>query len=362
MKIIMQKDNRFWSGNTEGDTIHTEHGTINGKMTQRSKICKPRNTGRSNATTGAQQAEKELLSTAKKKYDKGYDLISPESLPGFEREFIPIRPMLAQTFSAKLINQFPDTVFIQPKLDGVRCIIFKSKETGKIILHSRQGKAFNLPHITDELEDLFNFSPDIILDGELYIHNHEFQDIISLVKKDQERTAQIEYHIYDLVQTNMIFTARVVWMDAIFAHIDSNKIKRVSTLLMNQTSIPIYVQLHIEQGYEGTMIRNPDSHYKIDKRSKDLLKHKEFEDAEFTIIGGEKESLQDGTEGVVYTVKNIRDNIQFNVRPKGNMASRAKALLSLEDDIGKQITVRYQGVSTNGVPRFPVAIGVRDYE
>jgi DNA ligase-1 len=92
-----------------------------------------------------------------------------------------IKPMLAHKFDESRVD-FSEPVYIQPKLDGVRCVFTKDGA------FSRTGKQFmNVRHIEMALQPLFNTSPHMILDGELYNHKlkHDFEKIISLVRKQK---------------------------------------------------------------------------------------------------------------------------------------------------------------------------------
>ena len=73
--------------------------------------------------------------------------------------------------------------YIQPKLDGVRCLFTKDGA------FSRAGNQFmNVEHIEKDLKPVFNKYPNLILDGELYNHGlkDDFNKIISLVKKKNQ--------------------------------------------------------------------------------------------------------------------------------------------------------------------------------
>ena len=86
-----------------------------------------------------------------------------------------IKPMLAHKVNNNKIDWSED-VFIQPKLDGVRCIFTKYGA------YSRTGKKFyNLRHVELELKDFFIKNPFAVLDGELYNHDlrDDFEQIIS---------------------------------------------------------------------------------------------------------------------------------------------------------------------------------------
>ena len=90
-----------------------------------------------------------------------------------------IKPMLAYKVGKKEID-WSEKTFIQPKLDGVRCIFTKDGA------YSRTGKEFkNVAHIEEDLKDFFDKYPDTVLDGELYNHDlkKDFEKIISLVRQ-----------------------------------------------------------------------------------------------------------------------------------------------------------------------------------
>ena len=94
------------------------------------------------------------------------------------------KPMLAYPVSDKPIN-YDGKVFMQPKLDGVRCLIQYDKKTG-VTAWSRTGKQWqNIHHITSSLEQWFQSNQTTVLDGELYNHDlrDDFETIISLVRR-----------------------------------------------------------------------------------------------------------------------------------------------------------------------------------
>ena len=108
------------------------------------------------------------------------------------------------------------------------------------------------------------------------------------------------------------------------------------------------------------MVRNQNSLYKYKHRSYDLQKVKRFLDDEFKIIGG-----KDGTgreTGLVIFRCSTPNGLEFDVRPRGTHEERAVIFKNLADYIGKHLTVRYQELTDDGRPRFPVGIAVRDYE
>merc|ERR1711965_91358 len=110
------------------------------------------------------------------------------------------KPMLAHKFDINRVD-YSQPVYIQPKLDGIRCLFTANGA------FSRNKKQFmNLKHIEMALKPFFAEQPDVVLDGELYNHKlkRDFEKIISLVRKqkptDEDRLdAQhlVQVHIYD---------------------------------------------------------------------------------------------------------------------------------------------------------------------
>ena len=151
------------------------------------------------------------------------------------------KPMLAYPVSAKPID-YSKPVFIQPKLDGVRCLI--QYDAGNVVAYSRTGKEWkNIDHILFNLVPFFRKYPNVILDGELYNHDlkDDFEKIISLVRKtkptDEDRvesSKMVQFHCYDIVNEDWTFEDRDLFINENFPSIPS---KVVDSLFSNlQTS------------------------------------------------------------------------------------------------------------------------------
>ena len=131
------------------------------------------------------------------------------------------KPMLAYPVSAKPIDYSKPT-FIQPKLDGVRCVI-QCDDDGYVTAYSRTGKIWrNIDHILQELVPFFQKYPDIILDGELYNHDlrNNFEKIISLVRKTKptnehrlESKEMVQFHCYDIIDEELPFDQRIKFVN-----------------------------------------------------------------------------------------------------------------------------------------------------
>jgi len=100
--------------------------------------------------------------------------------------------------------------------------------------------------------------------------------------------------------------------------------------------------------------------YNVGNRSADLLKMKEFQDDEFEITGFYEG--EGGEKGLVLWKCKTKDDKEFGCRPQGTHEDRRELFKHGADYVGKMLTVRYQELTKDGIPRFPIGIAVRDYE
>jgi len=366
MKItLFKKDKKGriqqWSVETENGKTRTIEGFVDGKLTTSEwTLCVAKNIGKKHATTPEEQAISEATAKATKKREQGYyDNIEDA---GKGKTFI--SPMLAHQFKdygAEII--FSHETHCQPKLDGIRCIATRNG------LFSRQGKElFAAQHLIDSAMVILNAHPEIIaLDGELYNHSlkHDFNKITSLVKKQnltptdlEQSRAFIQYHVYDLVADNITFTER----NAILQHfIDLPYIHIVETFKVTGADVldELYAKF-LADGYEGQMIRVSNSKYEYN-RTKSLLKRKEFQDAECVVV--DIIEGQGNRSGMAGNVRCIHPNGNtFDANIKGGFDFYKEILLNKDKYIGKKATIKYQNLTPDGNPRFPVMVCFRDYE
>lgn len=337
--------------------IEVTHGQQDGKMTvSYKKILEGKNIGRSNETTPADQAVLEAESQWKKQLDKNYR----ESVEELESSLF-LLPMLAHNYEKRGKEiRFPACV--QPKLDGVRALAHKVDEN-TIRFTSRRAKEFDtLDHLKPILLDMMEVGD--IFDGELFTDKLTFQEIVSAVKRKSELTDLVEYHVYDMVDLEKTFAERrSTLLSRFFMYIpeghDFLSIKPVKTWgVYSEDDIRRIHAEFTEMGYEGTMIRNIDGKYLLEHRSVDLQKFKDFEDAEFEIIGGVQGIGKSEGQCIFHCL--AENGKVFAVRCRGTDEYRKYQWEHLEEFIGKPLTVRFQGRTDEGVPRFPVGIAVRE--
>ena len=122
-----------------------------------------------------------------------------------------------------------------------------------------------------------------------------------------------------------------------------------------------FLDKYTKEGYEGVIIRNKKGKYAENARSNHLQKLKKFIDEEFEII--DYTTPTTGKEvGCVVWICKTKDGKKFNVRPSGNYDERKKQYKNGKKYIGKMLTVKYQELTNDQVPRFPVGLAIRDYE
>ena len=277
-----------------------------------------------------------------------------------------IQPMLAHKFDRSRVD-FTRPVYIQAKLDGVRCVFTKYGA------FSRNNKRFmNIDHIEKALKPFFAEQPDVILDGELYNHElkNDFEKIISLVRKQKptdedklEAKNLVQFHVYDYFdgivydnyQTRMQLLAKAGFYDA--------QIKHVPALLVDSYN---YARVQHEEflslGYEGSIIRNGDGIYKHG-RSYDLMKFKDFSDTEATIIDYVTgKGKRTGTLGKF--IMQDDDGVVFGCPPgKGYSYKDLKIMLKNVDSyIGKRATFTYFQRTKANSYRHPLFKCIRNYE
>jgi len=343
---------RVWRVWTEGASILSEHGTLEGKMQIDEKIAKPKNVGRANETTPAQQAVSQAESMWKKKLDKGY-------FPSIEeakttKVFL---PMLASKFEDKKHNlTYPCDV--QPKLDGVRCLAFW--EGDKVKLLSRGGKEYNVPHLKKELERVLTDKTQV-LDGEIYIHGASLQEVNRLVKKNRPESVNLQYWIYD----TFLIDGEVEWwhtrlsdLEMFFENYEGSILEQTTTTTAQDEARVYELQgIYVEAGFEGAIVREGSAPYALGNRSSKLLKVKSFKDEEFPIVGfGEGEGR---FESCVIWVCQTPEGKTFKVVPKGTIEQKKKWFSEAEKYIDQYLKVKFFSYTEDNLPQFPVGLDIR---
>jgi DNA ligase-1 len=352
--------------------IMIRHGQLGGKIQESPEtIREGKNVGRANETTPYEQALLEAESKWKKQHDKNYTEKVPELVEGTTEPVASsvgpgkLLPMLAQKYNERA-KYLVWPAYIQPKLNGVRCLV--QRKGNKIFFWSRKAKQYKNFNLYMEKEFLSFMKDGDILDGEMYNHRDlTFQELMSLIK--DEKTPDIEalkkyvkFWCYDHPTVEKLgFADRYVqWRIAL--PMGLNYLRLVETIKIME---PKYVDaIHNEYtvaGYEGSIIRSGgDEPYKFQYRDNQIQKNKDFLDAEFKIVGCKEGAGKDEGKAIFRCI--TKSSKEFDVRCKGSDEARIEQWKNRKSYIGKELTVKYQTLSDDGIPIFPVGIAVRDYE
>lgn len=337
---------------TEGADLIQESGLVDGEKVEHRSTCTAKNIGKSNETTPEEQARFEAQSKIETKMSTGYFSTPEEAEEKGGKDHM--LPMLAKSYDkvAAKIN-WSGEVFIQPKLDGMRCMAII--ENGTVTLLSRKGKVIDtMQHIIDAI--LAAGVTDGVLDGELYAHGKNFQENMRLIKKHRPgETEKVVYHVYDTV-TEDRYGVRHTSITSILR--ESNQSIEVieNYLIKDEASINDHHSRFLGAGYEGSIIRHSDMGYDVNKRSNSLLKYKDFHDITckvVDIIPSEKRP----EHGVAVCA--LDNGEQFKCGMKFSHDERREILANKNTFIGKWAEVRFFEYSEDGIPRFPVCVGFR---
>lgn len=378
-----------WDKDLNGYVIRRFTSQYGGKITTQPIILVDKGKGIGKARrTVSEQAKLEYDSRVNKYMDKGYKKL-PKSIDLYTKEeldaLLPeettdsegnLKPMLAKDFhdvaTSVLEKQW---WYASRKIDGVRCLMFV--KDGEIHTSSRGGKNYDSStyHITcnQKLKKFMLDNPTLILDGELYIHGYSLQTLSGLarLKKETDKCDELQYYIYDVVDTNKTFEERLEILDHIKDELqldfDPNKTFEDGDLqiqMVPHVKVEGWVQIkkthdsYVKEGFEGAVIRRPDKKYGVNKRTNDMVKVKEYQDREFKIIGF-SEGLR--PEDMVFVCV-TEDGKEFEAKPVGPRELKHEYLERIDEIIGKMATVKYFSFSDGGTPTQPVLKCIRDYE
>jgi DNA ligase-1 len=324
----------------------TISGLLNGnKITSSWTYCPPRS-----QDTAADQAYFNAESLRNKKLKMDYK----ESVNDIDEP----RHSFIKSMNAQPYVGWEGPCYVQPKLDGMRCLANKNGLWSRL-----NNRIISVPHIEGALKEFFNTWPHIVLDGELYNHElyDDFNTIMSLTKKtkpsmeDLDRSRRlIEYWIFDMFDMDnpkLTFSKRWGWLiKELFGAIDEPIVKVLTQRITSEEQLSINFMELLQNGYEGQMVRY-DMPYD-QKRSSYLLKRKEMQDEEFRLIDIE-EGQGNWTGYAKIAICETIDGKQFGAGISGTQEFNAKLLR--EKKKYQAVTIKYQALTPDGVPRFGIA-------
>ena len=365
---LYQKDQtgkiRYWYMQQEGCGYRSVAGILGREDTSEQisewTYVEGKNIGKVNETTPTEQAFLVISSIYRIRKEQGY----AEDLKDAGKKFF--QPMLAAKYfglKKKQVDEiFKDNVYIQPKLDGIRCIVTKDG------MFSRHGKEIiSAPHIRRSLEGVFEQYPDLILDGELYNHdlNEDFNQIISLARKtkpteeDLRMSEQkIQYWIYDLPSCPEDFHTRNWELTKIWVENEDAFNKYCVCVethsVFSDEEVQHRLEDYLDHGYEGAIVRLNKPYE--NKRTNSLLKVKKFEDEEFTILDIEegRGNLAGKAGRIIVDV----DGKRVSAGLKFSHDDAAEIWQHKQYYIGRKATIKYFNRTPDGSLRFPKCIQI----
>ena len=284
------------------------------------------------------------------------------------------KPMLATKCECPAALRFP--ILATPKLDGIRCL----KLGGKALTRSFKpiSNRFAREWIEANLPDG--------LDGELMLRGGTFNETTSAIGARDGRPDFV-FHVFDYV-TDSIATPYRERMKALAALPESDRIVKVLPVeIRNAAELAAYEEECIAAGYEGVMVRTPNSPYKCGRSTERegwLLKIKRFEDdeavvlasyegmtnqnaAELDAFGRTKRSLaQAGMVGRNelggFVVRHLKTGVEFRLGYNHIVGGidRVTLWLRRETLVGRVVKFSHQPSGAKEAPRFPKFIGFRE--
>lgn len=356
---------------------YTIHGKYEGKMIQSANtIIKPRKTG---SLTIWEKGLEDIRSKINKKVKDGFIKNLNIILNDEVKVLIKAQKYKKYEDQRKKIK-FP--CYLQPKLDGHNCVchVVTLEDTVTVRLLTRNGEEIRyLDHIRNDIlnsmllkPELKDFNTDFYLNGELYDHGLHISDIYHLVSKKKNATeAEIEdmlkikfyvFDCFDLNYMNMEYKDRYKLLKTVFdLSPDLEYVKLIENKIINSHSeIDELLEFYVSTGYEGVMIKNYDSVYKLDKRISDSLKFKPYSDEEFEIIGFKEGKGK--MKGAIVFICKTKEGKSFSVVLKGPIEYKKNLLKEGDKLIGKLLKVKYLRKSKDGIPQEPVGNSIRDFK
>ena len=341
MTILYKKDNtgkiRTWDIEVECGDLVISHGYLNGAQTTKRVPVSLNQSGR----TLDEQIDLEYDSRVNKQLDRGYalDIDTADKKQMSNSLNLPL-PMLAQPVNK--VKKIPTSMHCQYKYDGMRCLIHHGADG--LIAYSRGGKRIEtIRHITTNIQ----IPEGHTVDGELYLHDTPLQTIMSLAKRYQPATKELNYMLYDII-TEEAYGQRLARIRRIATN-SGPMIKLAPTVSFTKQSVISDMMGEAQlMGYEGLILRDTSTPYEAGKRSPSLIKVKSVEDDEFTII-----NITASVDG--HAILHCQN---FAVLAPGTHAFKHHVYLHADDYLGKQVRVEYANKTKDGVPFHPVATNI----
>lgn len=281
--------------------------------------------------------------------------------------FIPtFKVMLAPNKLPNIVNDVSLPCYIQPKLDGFRCVYHPDKG-----LVSRTGKVIPNKRLEAYFEALFAVK-DYVLDGELYSHEVGFNEIQSLLTTEDKAIPKgLKFTVFDAMPKDQ-------WDNKSCKAPYENRIKLVREIVYSMVATPkkvidvvnetvesaqeikINYKKHLNSGYEGSIIRSIDGKYlwkRATVKSGEILKLKPFKSVDVKIkdVYEGKRELGGVSGGITFAY----NGVEVGCGSGFDQETLESMLKNKNDYIGKTVEIKYFEETEDGSLRFPVFVRFR---
>lgn len=280
------------------------------------------------------------------------------------------KPMLASDADLSIMR-FP--VIASPKLDGIRAIVIDG------VVMSRSLKPIPNKYVQSLFANCEYF------DGELIVgeptSDTVYRDTVSHVMAHDKKDFDVRFYVFDhIMQLGKPYTERTVYIPLKSPkHVKVHEFKVIN----DGAELFAYETECLAQGYEGLILRDPNSKYKCGRgtaKEQIILKLKRFVDDEATVIGfeermhnaNEKTTNELGrsqrsshkanlvpmdTLGALHVAFN---GIEFHIGTGFDDAQRAEIWANKQKYLNRLAKFKHFPIGTKDAPRHPVFLGFRD--
>lgn len=269
---------------------------------------------------------------------------------------------LAYPLEESRLAKWKPPFIVQPKYDGERCRAICTH--GSVALYSSEANLIlSVPHINEALLPLANM--DLELDGELYTHGLPLNQIHSIISRKNElhpQFADINYHVFDLVDTEMSQAARLARIMRIMEGVPKDPVFMAPhTICETFSEVMSALDWSMERGYEGIIVRHIEAYY-LRRRSVWMMKFKPRREDIYQIVAVKEEVSQygepKGSLGALICHAHDEEKT-FNVGTGFTPEQRRELWLQRETLPGRLVRVKYQHLtSARGVPRSAVFLEI----
>ncbi len=288
-----------------------------------------------------------------------------------------MKPMLCETYEGGDLER---PYIVQPKLDGVRCVIIVDEKKRMTALSRNNKTVHNIEHIFKELKR--SKKRGYVLDGELFGVSWNTTLAVISTENKHPSARKIKFHVFDYVKLNswqaQESIMKLKWKGNSLREVLGKKSKYIKVLPFNRTAQTVEeirreFEFFHDAGYEGIVIKDPESPYEF-KRSKSWLKVKAKADADLKIIKIEKGDPGSKYEHILGSIvvagvikdKGKKRRIITHVGTGFSDKQRNEFFKKRRSLIGKIAQVEYQEIAetsdkkqNHNALRFPVFVRLR---